>query len=451
MHVRELLCEADGLHVQESDHLAYEDAPATRFHLLVAIGSAGGQFSDGYALGTIGIALTIARGSLHLDSLWLGLLGSASLVGLFFGSLLIGPLADRVGRRPLFVPTMAMFAIVSLLQFLVSNPWELLPLRLLLGLMLGIDYVVCGAVVAEFSPRRARGRMLALLSVMWTVGYTLAFIIGALLKSTVPDPWRWILASGAVPAGLIFLVRLKIPESPLWLTQRGKSAAAQQVIRRYIGGNVQLPAVVTPAHQSTRAAWAELFSPRYRGRTAIGAIYYTAMVIPYFALGTFIPIVFAALGIRNVYVGGAVFNLFLLMGSGFGFWLIDRLTRRQYLIGTFYVSATALLLLALAGSVPPAVIVTMFAIFAFVLAVANDLDFIYLPELFPTRLRASGVGVGTAASRIGSACATFLLPLSMTSLGVRPTLGLCVGVLLAGGLACHFFAPETQGRSLEDM
>ena len=452
MHVPEIageLAESAGAGVCESDHVAYDEAPATRFHALVAVVSAGGQFSDGYALGTIGIALSLARGSLHLDALWLGLLGSASLLGLFFGSLLLGPLADRVGRRPLFVPTMAVFAVVSALQFFVSSPWELLPLRLVLGLMLGIDYVVCCAVVAEFSPCRARGRLLALLVVMWTVGYALAFIIGALLTEAVPDAWRWILASGAVPAGIIFLLRLRIPESPLWLVQQGRIAAARQIIRRYLGENVRLP-VVSSAHQSARAAWGELFGARYRRRTAVGAIYYTALVIPYFALGTFIPIVFAALGIRNAYASGAVFNLFMLMGSAFGLWLVDRLTRRQYLVGAFYLSAATLLFLALAGNARPAIIVAVFAFYAFVLAAGTNLCYVYLPELFPTRLRASGVGVGTAASRIGSAGGTFLLPLCLTAIGVRPTLGLCVAVLLAGGFICHLLAPETQGRSIED-
>ena len=180
-------------------------------------------------------------------------------------------------------------------------------------------------------------------------------------------------------------------------------------------------------------------------------IFYTAQVIPFFAVGTFIPIVFAALGIRNAYASGVVFNVFILLGSGFGLWLVDKLTRRQYLVGTFYISAGPLLVLAFTDRAPPFIIITAFAVFAFVTAVAANIQWVYLPELFPTRLRASGVGVGTAASRIGSACATFLLPVSMTSLGVRPTLGLCVGVLLTGGILCHLFAPETQGRSIEDM
>jgi len=441
----------NGAEIGHEPHLAYEEAPVTRFHAFVAAVSAGGLFSDGYALGTIGVALSIARHSLHLNALWLGILGSASLAGLFLGSLFLGPLADRIGRRPLFVPTMAVFSIVSLLQFFVRTGEQLLVLRLLLGLMLGVDYVACSTVLSEFAPRHARGRLLSLLVIMWTVGYTLAFVIGTVLQSAVTNSWRWILASGAIPSALIFLLRLRLPESPPWLIQRGRLADARRIIDRYLGKNIRLPVVTSSISQTTKPAWTELFSDRIRRRTAVGAIFFTAQVIPYFAINTFIPIVFAAFGISNPYTSGVVSNIFLLLGSVFGLWLVDKVTRRQFLVGTFYLSATILLILALAENAPSFIIITLFAMFAFVLSAATNLELVYLPELFPTRLRASGVGLGTAASRIGSALGTFLLPVSLTSIGIRPTLGLCVGVLLAGGIISHLFAPETRDRSIEEV
>jgi putative MFS transporter len=440
---------AAGSSRQETRGVAYDEAPSTRFHVLVAIAAAGGQFSDGYLLGTIGIALALARNSLHLNALWLGLLGGASLAGLFVGSLLVAPLADRVGRRPLLAPAMAVFAIVSALQFFVTAGWQLLILRLLLGLALGVDYVVCCTVVAEFSPRRIRGRLLSLLVFVWSMGYTGAFIIGALLASTAQDAWRWILLSSAIPSALVFVVRLAIPESPMWLVQHGRPAAARLIIARHIGERVDLPDVPATQPNSLSASWVELSSPRYRLRTIVGAVFYTAQVIPYFALGTFISTVLGAFGIRSGYIGGILFNAFMLLGSGVGLWLIDKVTRRQFLIGSFYLSAMILLFLVVART-ESLVTVTAAALFAFVLAGATNLEFAYLPELFPTHLRAAGVGVGTAASRIGSAVSTLLLPISVESIGIRPTLGLCVGVLLIGGMVCQAFAPETQGRSIED-
>ena len=138
----------------------YDEARPTRFHMCVALAAAGGAFSDGYVLGTVGIALSLARDDLRLDSIATGLVGAASLAGLFLGSLLLGPLADRFGRRPVLLPTMAVFALASVAQFFVQTVWQLLALRLVLGLALGVDYVACSALVAEFAPRRSRGRLL---------------------------------------------------------------------------------------------------------------------------------------------------------------------------------------------------------------------------------------------------------------------------------------------------
>lgn len=438
------------MNIQDRSGVAYDDMPTTRFHLLVSGAAAGGQFSDGYILGTIGIALSQAQNSLHLTPLWLGLLGGASLAGLFLGSLLLGPLADRFGRRPLLLPTMAIFTAISILQFFVTTPVELLILRLLLGLTLGVDYVVCCTVVAEFSPARTRGRLLSFLVFMWYLGYTTAFIFGTYLASTLTDAWRVILLSGAAPSALVFLARLRIPESPPWLVRQGRIGAARDVVTRYLGQAIQLP--VSPAAKSQKGglSWSELFGAKYRTRTAVGAIFYTAQVIPLFALGTFVPTVFAALGISDGYTSGIIFNAFLLLGTAAGLWLIDKVTRRQFLLWTFYLTTASLLFLAVASSAPPPLIVVAAALFAFLLAAATNLDYVYLPELFPTRLRASGVGVGTAASRIGSALSTFMLPQLVEAIGIRPTLGLCVGILFAGGVFCHAFAPETRGHSIEE-
>jgi putative MFS transporter len=428
--------------------IPYDEAPTTKFHALVSAAAAGGQFSDGYVLGTIGIALSLARGSLHLNALWLGLLGGASLAGLFVGSLFVGPLADRFGRKPFLVPTMALFSIVSILQFFVRTEWQLLVLRLLLGLALGVDYVVCCTVVAEFSPVRSRGRLLSLLVVVWSLGYTAAFIVGTLLSTRTEDSWRLILLSSAIPSFIVLILRTQIPETPTWLVQNGRPGAARQIVTRHLGPAVQLPVVPAASAKSLMASWKELFSDRYRRRTIVGATFYMAQVIPYFAISTFIPAVFEALGIQSGYLSGAVFNVFMLFGTAVGLWLIDKITRRQFLIGTFYFSAVILSVLAFTHT-GPQLTVGAAALFAFVLSAATNLEFAYLPELFPARLRASGVGIGTAASRVGAALSTFMLPITMESMGVRFTLGLCVLFLVLGGVVCQALAPETQGLSIE--
>ena len=243
----------------------------------------------------------------------------------------------------------------------------------------------------------------------------------------------------------MFLARLDIPETPPWLVLRGRLRDARTVIDRYIGTNVDLPSIAARGSPGESSCWADLFGPRYWRSSLVGAIFYTAQVIPYFAMGTFLPIVLAALHVSDPYASGIVFNGFLVAGSACGLWLINHLSRRQFLVGSFYAAGLTLLALTLLPASGSGVVVGLFALFAFVLSAAANLEFGYLPELFPTSLRASGVGFATALSRIGAAASTFLLPRSVEQLGVRETLGICVAVLFIGGVSCQWLALRLEG------
>jgi MFS transporter, putative metabolite transport protein len=427
---------------------AYEDAPLRRFHLRVAVGSTGGVFSDGFGLGIIGISLNTATSQLDLTPLWLGLIGAGSLAGLFAGALLTGPAADRFGRRPFFAYNMAILAVISLSQFFITSAGQLLILRLILGFVLGTDYVVSKALLTEFAPRRVRGRLLGTLSIAWAAGYVCAYLVGYGLTDAGPAAWRWMLVTGAVPALLILPVRITLPESPLWLMDHGHTTHAARVVREKFGADVA-PPLRTAISSGHGWRWNRLMSPTWRRRTLVGCTFFTCQVIPYFGVGTFVAKVMSALNVQGGYFGGLVYNLFLLAGSVLGLLVVDRISRRGFLIGSFAVTTGAMLVLSTWAGLPPAAIVILFAVFAGVLSAQASLVYVYLPELFPTDLRASGIGVAIAASRVGSAASTFLLPVIVAEFGVRTALGACVAALAFGGVVCLLWAPETKNLRLD--
>lgn len=194
-----------------------------------------------------------------------------------------------------------------------------------------------------------------------------------------------------------------------------------------------------------------LFTPKFRKRTAVGALFYVCQVIPFFALGTFSPQVMESLGVTSKLGAGAAYNTFLLIGAVLGLLIIDRLSRRSFLIGTFFLGAALLAALVAFADTSPVVAVVIFALFALVLAAAVNLEYVYPPELFPTDLRASGVGIAVAASRIGSAASTFLLPIVVAQYNVNVALIACVVVLTIGGLICWAWAPETGTEALGEV
>lgn len=424
----------------------FEDAPFRRVHWKLAIGATTGYVSDGYTLGVVGIALAGAQSQLVLSPGWLGALGGGSLAGLLVGALFCGPAADRFGRRPIFAYNMIAFVVLSLLQLWVSSAAELLAIRFLLGVVLGTDYVVVKALLAEFMPRLNRGRALSLMGVAWAVGYALAYVAGFSIQNSHPGAWRLVLASSAIPALISIPLRLSARESPLWLSFKGRTEEAQRVVETSLGPGFRLSSA--PARNFASSPWRELLSRRYRRSTFVACTLYVCLVVPYFAVSTFIPQVMAALNVSGNQTAGLIYIIGLMVGSFGGLLMVDWFPRRVFVIGSFAVTSTALLLTAISANLPDFVTVLAFAVFSFVLSAAQAQIYVYLPELFPTSVRASGLGIAVAVSRLGAAAATSLLPLCVARYGVHVALDICIAALAMGGLACYFWAPETRHARL---
>lgn len=380
----------------------------TRQHRKLVTGATAGYISDGYTLGVVGIALAAAQAQLQLTPAWLGAIGSSSLAGLFLGALASGWGADRYGRRPIYAYNMVAFVGLSLLQLAVDSATQLLIVRFLIGLVLGTDYVVCKALLAECIPRLSRGRCLSLMGVAWAVGYALAYIVGMYSG----DAWRWALASSALPALISVPLRLGVPESPLWLSR-----------------------VVTG-----KSSLRDLFNSHLTA-TLVASTLFFCLVVPYFAVSTFIPQVMAALQVTGNTVAGLIYILGLLFGSIGGFLVVDWLPRRLFVIGSFAITSVALLI---SSGAQNSSVVLSFAVFSCVLSAAQAQIYVYLPELFPTSLRASGLGIAVAVSRLGAAAGTFLLPLCVAHLGISVALYVCIATLALGGIVAFRWAPETR-------
>jgi putative MFS transporter len=428
----------------------YDDVPLRPFHVRVAVASSGGVFSDGYGLGIIGISLSHAAPQLGLTPVWMGLLGGASLLGLFAGALCTGPVADRFGRRPIFAHNMAILGTLSLLQGVTGSSGQLLALRLAIGFFLGTDYVVSKALLTEFTPGRLRGKLCGLLSVAWAGGYSCAYFVGFALGEQGFEAWRWMLITSAVPCFVILPLRIAIPESPLWLMNHGLNELADTIVRDKVGADIA-PLASTRVAEQRQGRWRQLASPRWRLRTMVACAFFTCQVIPYFAVGTFVSLVMSAMNLQGTYVGGLIYNGSLLVGAIVGVMVIDRLPRRTSLIGSFTVAGGSIGALCVWTEVPPMAMTLLFAVFAAVLSAASNLVYVYLPELFPTDLRASGIGLAIAVSRTGSAVSTFLLPVVVSAYGVRIALGACVAVLAVGAIICQRWAPETRHVRLNTL
>jgi putative MFS transporter len=415
----------------------------TRLTLATALG----EGLDGYDLGIISVVLPLIAADLDVAPVWAGLIGASSLIGIFIGAPLFGRVTDRFGRRWPFIVNLMCFVVLGLLQAVVSSPEQLFVVRLLLGMAIGGEYAIGAPLLLEFARPERRGRAGSVLMVWWYAGFLFSVVAGYFMLDVLDWGWRGILATSAVPAVLTLAVRLGLPESPRWLVSRGRREEAGEIAREYVddeGFDRELRGE-RQIHGDIR----DLLSPAYRSRTLLVCGFWALLVAPYFAIVTFAPQVFGALHLA-ARASTVATNAIALLGATTGMLIMDRVGRRTMLIAPFWICAAALTVVGIWPQGPVPVIMACFVLFAFFNALAADLCGVYPTELFPTDLRTSGVGVAAAASRIGAAIGTFLLPLGLNTVGVGPSMLVGAMFCVAGAIICQLWAPETVGRSLTE-
>lgn len=206
------------------------------FLQLIMISATFGGLLFGYDTGVINGALPFMARSdqLNLTPVTEGLVTSMLLLGAAFGALLCGKLADRYGRRKMILNLSFLFFLASLGTAIAPNVLTMVIFRFLLGLAVGGASSMVPAFLAEMAPYEKRGRMVTQNELMIVGGQFLAYVFNAILGVAMADTghvWRYMLVLCAIPALLLFASMLMVPESPRWLTSKGKKSEALRVLK----------------------------------------------------------------------------------------------------------------------------------------------------------------------------------------------------------------------------
>ena len=425
---------------------AIDDAGYRPFHTRLLTYSCGGPFCDGYVLGIIAIALPSLAVSLHLGAGWQGLIAAASLLGMVVGGTLFGYLTDRVGRQVMYTIDLVALIIASAAQFWIREPWQLFGLRFLLGIAVGADYPIASALLCEFAPRGRRGMLLAAMIGAWWLGYTVSFLGGYAMSGWIRLDWRWMLASSAIPAAIVVALRFGTPESPRWLASKGRVREAAAIIERHLGAGYRLEPVDMPA-----PAPISLLQGRYLRRLVFVCVFWSCQVVPTFAIYTYAPELLRTFRVPSPALGAALISVLFTAGVIPAMALVDRVGRRPLLTVPFLVTGIALALLAaMPAGGHVGLVAVLFGLFALFSAASSVLQWIYPAELFPTEVRATGLGIATSVSRVSAAIGTFLVPMASAHFGTRPLIAAMAGLSLVGWLVAVRCAPETRGLSLSE-
>jgi MFS transporter, putative metabolite:H+ symporter len=446
--------------------MRFERVPFTPLHTRVMTLLGLGTFLDSFDLLAIGSALTVIFRTLGIDFVDTGLLISLAFVGQIIGAVLFGIVSEVKGRKIAFIWALVVMGLFSLASAFAWNFQSLAWARALLGIGLGGEAPIAGAMMAELLQRRRRGAYFLVYQSLFQWGSLLTPFIGlGLIRFLGPElGWRCLLGLGAAPLLIALIAARALPESVRWLVGKGRVGEAETVVAAFEQSAARsgraLPAPeIRAAGAMQRTRFAELFEAQYVRRTTLCWLNWFCTYIVVAGVVTWLPTVFVRLGHLSPsesLMAAVVVNSLALVTCYAGAGLADIIGRRMlFVIGYVGMGAGAVIGLVevgvfeLQGWVPYFVAALVLDAFLVINATAC---YLYTAELYPTRMRAWGTSSGRAVSLIASVIG----PLSVgkflaSSLGAGGMFGmfllasvLGLGVILGLGI-------ETKGRALEEI
>jgi MFS family permease len=375
---------------------------------------------------------------------------ATTLCGWAIGGMLAGILADYVGRKRTMIYAILTYSIMTGLSAFSWNWTSFAVLRFLAGLAIGSEWVTGASITAEFWPDGARGKGSGLFQCGFGIGFFLASLLWLFIGARGPGAWRTMYLIGVLPALLTLWIRRAIPESTLWEKANEQRRAAN---RRKRGGY----AAIADDRALTRFTFLDLFaSPAIRKRTTIAFLMATASAVGFWGISTWVPpyigSVAASAGLSSpkwASFTGLTYNAGTIAGYvSLGF-LADVFGRRPVTLAyyAFSLLVTPVLFLwthDLRRLVMVSAIVGFFG--------SGQLTWLstWLPELYPTRMRATALGFIFNAPRLIAAGGTLMAGRLIVRFGGYGNAAMIVATIYLLGLAVGPFLPETRGKSLPE-
>ncbi|WP_051899107.1 sugar porter family MFS transporter [Sciscionella sediminilitoris] len=423
-----------------------------------------GALLFGYDTGVISGAMLYLKGPLGIaDAPFMqGLVTSVLLVGAVVGALASGSLAVRFGRRPVALLAACVFVLGALGAALSADAWMLVGFRVVLGLGVGSASVIVPMYIAEIAPARIRGSLTSLNQLLIAVGILLSYIVNYLLAPA--QAWRWMIGLAGLPAVVLFIGMLFMPESPRWLVSKGRMEDAERTVQRLRSadeleeGRAELHAAVRDSQESL--GWRALTGAWIRRALIIGIglavlqqfvgintiLYYAPSTLTQLGLGDSASIA-AQMG------NGVIMVVATLVAVRYA----DRLGRRRLLLtGSFGMAVSlgvlGVLTLIVGASGQWIAVVTIVCLAVYVAAFGatwGPIMWVMLPELYPLHVRGPAEAVASCANWAANFVVSLVFPVVVVAIGQGTTML----IFACFGVVSFFFVralvPETAGQSLE--
>ncbi len=420
----------------------------TRFHRKAVLVTGAAWTFVAMEILLVGFVAPIFTALWDLNGRMQGLVNSAALAGSLVGSLSLGRLSDRIGRRAIFQYSILWYAAFTAMTALSWGPWSVMTFRFLAGLGLGGMLVVDPSMLAEYLPPQRRGRFLVFLDFFWPIGLLLATGLSYVFLDRIGGDWSWryLFLAASFPAFMAFVVRLSLPESPYFLARRGRTREAAEVLSEITGERVEADAFEAPPEP--RSSLRELLEPGLRRTSAVMVAVWIALNISYYGLFLWLPFVveFDKFDM-NVYLLLALSALSQFPGYAAAIWLVERIGRKPTLASFLLLGGVSAYAFAVADS-PTAHVAALFFVGFFNLG-AWGAVYPYTSELFPTRVRSTAFGMVEGVGKAAAISGPYIFGnLKDWTGGTTWSLTFVALVMVAGGFVAALFGRETRGQKL---
>ena len=386
----------------------------------------------------------------------IGLMISAGFFGQLVGALLFGWIAERYGRMTAMIWSIAVFAVMSLACAFAWDYGSLLVLRTIQGVGLGGEVPVAAVFISELAKAHGRGRFVLLYELVFPIGLVAASLIGLWV---VPHlGWQYMFVIGALPALLALVLRSLLPESLRWLAVQGRHAEAEKAMSlieaetQKATGAPLPPVKPVVATLEKPASLADLFGAFYLRRTLVVWVIWFAAYFVNYGLSIWLPTLYRTVFKLPLDVSlryGLITQAVGLLGTLICALTIDQVGRRLWFACSFAAAALALAALAFIPAASAEQVLTFMTIAYFFISTINIGVYLYTPELYPTRVRALGVGTATAWLRFASMIGPTAVGMMLGG-GLPSVFATFAAVAAVAGAITGVYAVETKGRVLEE-
>lgn len=429
--------------------------------LLVGLTAASVGVVYGYDLSIIAGAQLFVTEDFGLTTPQRELLTMMVVIGQILGALGAGVIANAIGRKRAVVLVLVAYAMFALLGAFSSSLPMLLTARFLLGLTIGVSMVVVPVYVAESAPAAVRGSLVTAYQVAIVSGLIIGYLTGYLLADT--HSWRWMLGLAAVPAMVLLLLVIRMPDSPRWYLLKDRVADARAALLRVepaADANEELAEIGRALSEGSGGIREMLRRPYARATAFVVILGVLIQVTGINALIYYSPDIFKDMGFTGYFGQLALPALVQVAGLaavGTSVLLVDRVGRRPILLSgiAMMIAADVALMVVFARGLGGVGLIFGFAgMLVFIIGYTlgfGSLGWVYASESFPTRLRSLGSSTMLTANLVTNAIVAGGFLTMKDYLGGAGTFAVFGAFAVIASVFVYRYAPETKGRQLEDI